>query len=408
MFTRLKVIAGVLAIFAVVAWGTRTIVRYFSYQTPPKIMLQGLAPHGYCNKTSKLTLLSDNGYKISDLAVFIDGKAIDLGRAQWISSRHMEVPLVIDTTTMTNGPHVLEAELADASYKRNKTRSKWVFVVDNVPLRASFFEPESVKVFQGKTLHIKIQANKQLENAKLTFLNKTHTCTPTEDGSTLYECFIPIACETTPQNATITAQLEDHVKNTQTLSCPAQILEFVFTKQKGYAIGSEKMSEKFSAERQISMSSNVLQEATNRWIKESPAKKLWSGPFDYPVEVLRCSTQFGEVRTTPERGKYHHLGVDLINQPKCIVWASQTGKIIIKDRFEFTGNTVVIDHGLGVFTLYGHLESFADVNVGNMVKRGAPIGKLGMTGYATGYHLHWEVRVNNIPVDPLEWTNRVY
>lgn len=407
MFTRLKVIGSIIVFSVIVIWGTRTMVRYFSYNTPPKITLQGLPEHAHCNKISKLTLVSDNDYKISDLAVFIDGKPIDLGRAQWISSKHMEVPLAIDTTTMHNGSHVLEAEIADASYKRNKTRSKWVFIVDNIPLRVAFFEPE-YKVFQGKTLHIKIQANKQLESAKLTFLNKIYTYTPTEDGSTLYECFIPIDCEAIPQNTTITTQLEDRVHNTQTLSCPAQVCEFVFTKQKGYAIGSEKISAKLSIERQISMSSSVLQEATNRWVKESPTKKLWTGPFDYPVEVLRCSTQFGELRTTPERGRYHHWGIDLINQPKCIVWASQNGKIIIKDRFEFTGNTIVIDHGLGVFTLYGHLEAFADINVGDMVKRGAPVGRLGMTGYATGYHLHWEVRVNNIPVDPIEWTNKVY
>ena len=103
-----------------------------------------------------------------------------------------------------------------------------------------------------------------------------------------------------------------------------------------------------------------------------------------------------------------HQGVDLINNPKSIVWAAQIGKVIIKDRFLLTGNTVVLDHGCGVFTLYGHLEEYAELEVGDMLKKGSPVGKLGMTGNATGYHLHWEVRVNNVPVDPLEWTSKIY
>jgi len=103
-----------------------------------------------------------------------------------------------------------------------------------------------------------------------------------------------------------------------------------------------------------------------------------------------------------------HKAVDLINRPHCTVWAAQTGKVIIKDRFYLTGNTIVLDHGLGIFTLYGHLEDFADINVGSIVKKGSPIGKLGMTGYAAGYHLHWELRINNIGVDPIEWTTTVY
>jgi murein DD-endopeptidase MepM/ murein hydrolase activator NlpD len=73
-----------------------------------------------------------------------------------------------------------------------------------------------------------------------------------------------------------------------------------------------------------------------------------------------------------------------------------------------TGNTVVLDHGLGVFTLYCHLEDFTDIEVGDSVKKGNPIGRLGMTGYASGYHLHWELRINNISVDPFEWTTSIY
>ena len=101
-----------------------------------------------------------------------------------------------------------------------------------------------------------------------------------------------------------------------------------------------------------------------------------------------------------------HRAVDLLNFPKTVVWASQEGRVVIKDRFLLTGNTVVLDHGVGVFSIYCHLEDFADIEVGDLVKKGNKLGRLGMTGYANGYHLHWEIRVNNVAVNPMQWTQR--
>ena len=98
----------------------------------------------------------------------------------------------------------------------------------------------------------------------------------------------------------------------------------------------------------------------------------------------------------------------MINSPKSVVWASENGQVIIKDRYTLTGNTVVVDHGKKVHTIYAHLDSFADVEIGDKIKKGNPVGNIGMTGYATGYHLHWELRVNNVSVDPMEWTERVF
>ena len=58
---------------------------------------------------------------------------------------------------------------------------------------------------------------------------------------------------------------------------------------------------------------------------------------------------------------------------------------------------------MGILTLLFHLENYSNINVGDAVKRGNPVGTMGKTGYATGYHLHWEMRINNTPVDPLQW-----
>ena len=57
---------------------------------------------------------------------------------------------------------------------------------------------------------------------------------------------------------------------------------------------------------------------------------------------------------------------------------------------------------------YFHLDDFADIEVGDFIRKGQPVGKLGVTGYANGYHLHWELTVNGVPVDPVEWTKKVF
>ena len=177
-----------------------------------------------------------------------------------------------------------------------------------------------------------------------------------------------------------------------------------FPRQKGFSVAHEKLEE----EKEISMSNKILEDAIAKWVEDSPNEKLWVGRFVLPIDVKRISTPFGEVRTTREKGRYLHKAVDLLNYPKSVVWASQRGRVIIKDRFLLTGNTVVIDHGVGVFTMYCHLENFSDINVGDYVEKGNPLGTLGMTGYANGYHLHWELRVGNVAVDPLQWTDQSF
>ena len=71
-----------------------------------------------------------------------------------------------------------------------------------------------------------------------------------------------------------------------------------------------------------------------------------------------------------------------------------------------SGNTVVLEHGMGVHSHYYHLNDFAEIEVGDVIGKGVKIGRMGKTGYATGYHLHWEVRIDNVAVDPLEWTEK--
>ena len=118
-------------------------------------------------------------------------------------------------------------------------------------------------------------------------------------------------------------------------------------------------------------------------------------------------TQYGEVaRTTAGRSKAiapaSTCGAD---GPAAL--APARGRVALIDQVRLRGNIVVLDHGLGVFTTYAHLSA-VDVQVGQEVQAGQPFAKVGSTGLLEGPHLHWELWVRGVNVDPLEWTTRSF
>lgn len=129
--------------------------------------------------------------------------------------------------------------------------------------------------------------------------------------------------------------------------------------------------------------------------------KLFSSDFIWPVKGY-ITSPFGIFRAY-NRGGFNsfHTGIDIGGNPKgTSVYASNNGIVIIAEDFYARGKTVVIAHGLGIKTLYYHLSKI-DVKPGDIIRKGEKLGEIGSTGYSTAPHLHWEFRVNGLPVDPL-------
>ena len=97
-----------------------------------------------------------------------------------------------------------------------------------------------------------------------------------------------------------------------------------------------------------------------------------------------------------------HLGYDLASVAQSPVPAANRGTVAMARYFGIYGNTVVLDHGHGLMTLYSHLSSI-DVEEGQEVERGATLGRTGATGLAGGDHLHFTTLVGGLPVNPTEW-----
>lgn len=135
------------------------------------------------------------------------------------------------------------------------------------------------------------------------------------------------------------------------------------------------------------------------------ASRLWQGPF-VQLGNSQVEASFADHRTYLYRGKevdqQVHLGFDLAATARVPVAAANAGKVLHAAWLGIYGHCVIVDHGMGLTSLYGHLSSFA-VSVGDMVTKGQALGQSGMTGLAGGDHLHFTMLVNGRPVNPVEW-----
>jgi murein DD-endopeptidase MepM/ murein hydrolase activator NlpD len=130
-------------------------------------------------------------------------------------------------------------------------------------------------------------------------------------------------------------------------------------------------------------------------------ERLWDGKFRMPLDGVTTGTNFGRRRILNGNPGSPHSGIDLPATTGTPVRATQRGRVVLAEELFFAGNTVVVDHGLGIYTLYGHLSEIT-VKVGDDLGAGAVLGKVGATGRVTGPHLHWGLKVESARVNPLE------
>jgi len=129
-------------------------------------------------------------------------------------------------------------------------------------------------------------------------------------------------------------------------------------------------------------------------------ERLWDGNFRIPLDGVTTGSNFGKRRILNGNPGSPHSGVDLPGTTGTPVHAAQRGRVVLAEELFFAGNAVVGEHGLGIFTVYGHLFEI-DAKVGDTVETGAVLGKVGATGRVTGPHLHWGLTVGRARVNPL-------
>jgi len=137
----------------------------------------------------------------------------------------------------------------------------------------------------------------------------------------------------------------------------------------------------------------------SRDINNSSKTILWDEPFIAPAEGV-ITTEYYEIRyTNDNKTPRRHTGIDIAASYNTPILATNSGKVVVAEEMALTGNTIVIDHGCGLFSTYCHLNEMY-YKPGQKIKRGDIIGLMGSTGFSTGSHLHFEMCYNGIYIDP--------
>ena len=193
-------------------------------------------------------------------------------------------------------------------------------------------------------------------------------------------------------SVTATTENGEHAECTATLAVRAgKFATESLTVQKQFVEPNEHQAQRAVAE----------QEKLRQIFDHITPQKLWHGAFRLPLTVGVRGTNFGKRRILNGQPRSPHTGADFPAPTGTPIHATQSGRVVLAEELYFSGNTVIIDHGLGIYSLYGHLSA-TDVAVGDTVKAGAVIGKVGASGRVTGPHLHWGVTVNKARVNPIQ------
>jgi murein DD-endopeptidase MepM/ murein hydrolase activator NlpD len=149
---------------------------------------------------------------------------------------------------------------------------------------------------------------------------------------------------------------------------------------------------------------NIIYEQVTRPLKNlGDPEKYWEGPFQLPIDrqYVASSSTFGRIRII-NGSQSQHAGIDYPAPTGTQVYAPNNGRVLFAGYLQLTGNMICIEHGFGLKSWYYHLDA-VDVEAGQMVKTGDPIGKVGATGFVTGPHLHFTMSVNNIYTNPEQY-----
>ncbi len=244
----------------------------------------------------------------------------------------------------------------------------------------------------GQSIFVTLHPDKEFTRAACAWDGKNYALFPTDAG---YKAILPVPAGAKPGGYTLKTfwKYADGTAGAQ-----SQVIE---VRPRKFGIQrltlSAKQEAKYEApsvKREYRLIGAALDRITPR--------QLWQGNFLRPVKG-RISTQYGLQRYVNGHFNYRHKGVDIAAAQGTPVKVAAEGVIsLADDSFHLHGQTIIVDHGLGVSTLYLHLSRI-DVAPGEEVKQGQVIGRVGSTGVATGPHLHYGLYVHHEATDPFFW-----
>ena len=331
--------------------------------------------------------------------------------------------LTIDTAALQlhDGPAMINVTAKDFALFKNQTTLSIAVKIDTVPPQISILNPANY-VNQGGTGFIVYRISKRA-SVNGVYVNDYFTpgyALVIDNKPTYVACFaVPLDASKAKTSFTIFAR--DDAGNEAKATLPCVIREktfrvdkmplnenFLRQKMPEFQKAVPALKDKTLPEVFIYVNSQMRNDnfqTIQTICQKSVAERLWRGAF---LRMRNASTMslFGDKRYYMARGKVVaeslHIGVDLASHANAAIHAANNGIVVFTGALGIYGNTVIIDHGLGLFSLYGHLSSI-ETTVGKNVKKEELIGHSGLSGLAGGDHLHFSIIAGGQFVNPLEW-----
>ena len=249
---------------------------------------------------------------------------------------------------------------------------------------------------EGRTNRVQIQTTQPMTITGQ-FLDKELHIISQNEG-TLHNILIGIPMFTEPNVYELVLNLSDATGSSTPITVNIQVITGGYGRQ-SITIENEDLLSTAVEDEEISL----LARTTSNF---NPIKS-WGTSLSLPAAATMNGV-FGTLRSyNGSAYDRFHRGVDFAGAPGTPVLAAADGTVVLADALNLRGNAVVIDHGWGVYTLYAHQNTIL-VSPGETVTSGQAIGTIGSTGRITGPHLHWEVWLNGVTVDPLQWVQEVF
>lgn len=223
---------------------------------------------------------------------------------------------------------------------------------------------------------------KSRQPATVTFFQKSYRLQPSKGE---YVRFIPVPFDAKPGTHTI--QTQDRKYESTITIIPKQ-----------FQVDRLTVSQKLNQMRQDTARINADQQKINAARSKSAERAYFTDKFLWPAEG-RITTPYGYQRVVNGVPANRHAAIDIANKTGTPIIAANHGRVVLADSLYLTGNTVIIDHGLQVFSIYAHMSKI-EVKTGDEVKAGQQIGQIGSTGFSTGPHLHFGMLIGNTYVNP--------
>ncbi len=250
--------------------------------------------------------------------------------------------------------------------------------------------PKSVK--QGEVCFLKARGPISFKSVYAEFQGKRYPLGLGENNQD-YEGLLGIDMDTKPERYNIRFVATDGSGKDDSQTSSIKVTKADFAVQKLTLPQSMVDLDPKTLERANRESKRLKELFQNFW-----NERAWKGAFIRPVEG-ELSGAFGTRRIINGQPKSSHTGVDLRAEEGTPVWASNSGRVAMVDELFFTGKSVILDHGWGLYSMYFHLSE-ARVREGDRIPKGAELGRVGSTGRSTGPHLHWGIILNGARVDP--------